>query len=124
EEEQPEPVPNAEAEAAEAEPEAEIPVLENVNETGKKSGVLRSIFSKKDKPAKRSGDPLLDESAALVIEKGRASVVFLQRRLDIGYTRASRLIDAMERNGLVGPLEESGSREVLMTVEEWEEVRG
>jgi len=105
-------------------PEPEIPVLEDVAETQRKPGVLRSLFGKKNPSVTRPGDPLLDEAARLVIEKGRASVVFLQRRLDIGYTRASRLIDAMERHGLVGPLEESGSRDVLMSGEEWETMRG
>ena len=65
-------------------------------------------------------DPLLDHAAEMVIERGRASVVLLQRRLDIGYTRASRLVEALEQEGLVGPLLESGSREVLMSREEWE----
>ena len=71
----------------------------------------------KTRPVRR--DPLLHEAALLVIERGRASVVLVQRRLDIGYTRASRLMDALEKEGVVGPLLESGSREVLITEEEW-----
>ena len=47
----------------------------------------------------------------------------LQRRMRIGYTRAARLIDAMEANGIVGPYEGSKPREVLMTMEQYEQRR-
>jgi S-DNA-T family DNA segregation ATPase FtsK/SpoIIIE len=48
-------------------------------------------------------DPLLREAMALVRQDKRASVSFLQRRLRIGYTRAARLVDLLERKGIVGP---------------------
>ncbi len=54
-------------------------------------------------------DPLYDEAVAVVQEAGRASVSLLQRRLQIGYTRAARLIDMMEADGVVGP-DQGGSR--------------
>ena len=54
----------------------------------------------------------------------RACLGPLQRRQDNGYTRASRLIGAMDRHSLVSPLQESGSREVLVSIEEWQESRG
>ena len=76
----------------------------------------------REKP-KPVADPLLDEAAALAFERGRASVVLLQRRLDIGHTRASRIVEALERKGLVGPLLESGTREVLLTPDQWREAR-
>ena len=107
----------------EEEIEEEIPVLEDVAEpepAEEKSGLFGSLFKRKKAEVRLDRDPLLGEAAGLVMERGRASVVLLQRRLDIGYTRASRLVEAMEREGLVGPLEESGSREVRMTAEEWE----
>lgn len=60
------------------------------------------------------GDPLLDEATDLVRREGRASVSMLQRRLRIGYTRAARLIDTLEEQGIVGPQEPGGgAREVL-----------
>ncbi len=60
------------------------------------------------------GDPLLAEAIDLVRREGRASVSMLQRRLRIGYTRAARLIDALEEQGIVGPPEPgTGVREVL-----------
>jgi S-DNA-T family DNA segregation ATPase FtsK/SpoIIIE len=54
---------------------------------------------------KVEGDPLFDEAVDIVRKEGRASVSMLQRRLRIGYTRASRLVDMMEDRKIVGPLE-------------------
>lgn len=59
-------------------------------------------------------DELYDEALQLVVEMQTASVSMLQRRFRIGYTRAARLIDAMELNGVVGPYEGSKPREVLI----------
>jgi S-DNA-T family DNA segregation ATPase FtsK/SpoIIIE len=58
-------------------------------------------------------DDLLDKAVEIVREQGRASISLLQRRLRIGYLRASRLIDAMEQMGIIGPQEGPGrTREV------------
>ncbi len=59
-------------------------------------------------------DELYEEAVELVVEMQTASVSMLQRRFRIGYTRAARLIDAMEANGIVGPYEGSKPREVLI----------
>ena len=48
-------------------------------------------------------DPLLHEAVDLIRKEGRASVSMLQRRMRIGYTRASRLMDVMEERKIVGP---------------------
>jgi S-DNA-T family DNA segregation ATPase FtsK/SpoIIIE len=58
-------------------------------------------------------DDLLEESVKLVVETGRASTSLLQRRLGIGYPRASRLMDQLEEEGVIGPSEGSRPREVL-----------
>jgi S-DNA-T family DNA segregation ATPase FtsK/SpoIIIE len=59
-------------------------------------------------------DELYDQSVELVQRLGKASISLLQRRLRIGYTRAARLIDRMETDGIVGPSTEgSKPREVL-----------
>ena len=59
-------------------------------------------------------DELYDEAVQLVVEMQTASVSMLQRRFRVGYTRAARLIDAMEMNGVVGPYEGSKPRGVLI----------
>jgi len=60
------------------------------------------------------GDPMMKEAVDLVRREGRASITMLQRRLRVGYTRAARLIDRMEEDGIIGPsLSNSQVREVL-----------
>lgn len=62
----------------------------------------------------QSEDDLYEEAVQLVVDMQTASVSMLQRRFRIGYTRAARLIDVMEANGIVGPYEGSKPREVLI----------
>ncbi|AVX19447.1 DNA translocase FtsK [Carboxydocella sporoproducens DSM 16521] len=69
-------------------------------------------------------DELLPEAIRLVIQYGQASASLLQRRFRIGYTRAARLIDIMEQMGVVGSYGGSKPREVLMTMEEFEQWLG
>jgi S-DNA-T family DNA segregation ATPase FtsK/SpoIIIE len=60
------------------------------------------------------GDPFYSDAVDLVRREGRASITMLQRRLRVGYTRAARLIDAMEEKGVISPaLPNSQVREVL-----------
>ena len=59
-------------------------------------------------------DPMLDEAIRCVVECGQASTSMLQRRLRLGYARAGRLIDEMEKMGIVGPHEGSKPRQVIM----------
>ncbi len=59
-------------------------------------------------------DALYDEAVRIVAESRKASVSGVQRRLKIGYNRAARLVEQMEAEGLVGPLESNGNRAVLM----------
>ncbi len=58
-------------------------------------------------------DVLYDQAVRIVTESRRASISGVQRRLKIGYNRAARMVEEMERSGIVGPLESNGSREVL-----------
>jgi DNA segregation ATPase FtsK/SpoIIIE, S-DNA-T family len=60
-------------------------------------------------------DPLLDEAIALVAQMGTASTSMLQRRLRLGYTRAGRLIDMLERRGIISGYEGSKPRQVLIS---------
>jgi len=60
-------------------------------------------------------DPLLDEAIALVAQMQTASTSMLQRRLRLGYTRAGRLIDMLERRGVISGYEGSKPRQVLIS---------
>jgi S-DNA-T family DNA segregation ATPase FtsK/SpoIIIE len=68
-------------------------------------------------------DPLFDEAVRTMIESGRGSVSLLQRRLGVGYSRASRLVDQMSLAGILGDHKGSVAREVLITLQEWEQMR-
>jgi S-DNA-T family DNA segregation ATPase FtsK/SpoIIIE len=63
-------------------------------------------------------DDLLAEAARVVVESETASVSMLQRRLRVGYTRAGRLIDMLERRGIISGYEGSKPRQVLVSISE------
>ena len=65
-------------------------------------------------------DELFDDAVRIVLETKRGSVSLLQRRLTIGYARASRLIEMMAATGIVGDYKGSQAREAMFTLEEWE----
>ena len=58
-------------------------------------------------------DPLIEEAREIVLESGRASISYLQRRLKVGYNRAARMMEQLERLNVVGPPDHKGEREVL-----------
>ncbi|MBU2540968.1 MAG: DNA translocase FtsK [Candidatus Omnitrophica bacterium] len=64
-------------------------------------------------------DELFDEAVRMVIESNQASVSILQRRMRLGYTRAARLIDSMEEEGIIGSFQGSKPREILVDRESW-----
>ena len=68
-------------------------------------------------------DELLSAAVEVVLETGQASVSMLQRRLKLGYSRAARLVDQMEAQGIVGPFEGSKPRQLLITREKWQEMQ-
>jgi S-DNA-T family DNA segregation ATPase FtsK/SpoIIIE len=61
-------------------------------------------------------DPLYDQAVEIVIKNRRASISLVQRHLRIGYNRAARLLEDMERAGLVSPMQSNGNREILVPV--------
>ena len=69
-------------------------------------------------------DELYEEAVRTVLSSQRGSVTLLQRQLQIGYTRASRLMEFMHENGLVGPFKGSKAREVFYNLEEWKRPAG
>ncbi|QKT02357.1 DNA translocase FtsK 4TM domain-containing protein [Ectothiorhodospiraceae bacterium 2226] len=66
-----------------------------------------------DMASDEEADPLYDQAVRMVTETRRASISAVQRRLKIGYNRAARMVEVMEQQGVVGPLQSNGSREVL-----------
>ncbi len=69
-------------------------------------------------------DDLYDEAVRVVLETQRGSVSLLQRRLGTGYTRAAKLIDMMAERGILGPYRGSKPRDILVTLEQWEQGLG
>jgi S-DNA-T family DNA segregation ATPase FtsK/SpoIIIE len=67
-------------------------------------------------------DDLFDEAVRFVVSSGQASTSMLQRRFRIGFSRAGRLVDLMERDGIVGPADGSKPREILVSKDYYETV--
>ena len=67
-------------------------------------------------------DPLYDEAARLVVKERQASASFLQRRMRVGFSRAARLVDMLEADGLLGPAQGSKPRDVLVPVDYFDEI--
>lgn len=65
-------------------------------------------------------DELLPVAVDVILETGQASVTQLQKHLHIGHSRASKLMDELEENGIVGPFQGSKPRTVLITKQEWD----
>jgi len=68
-------------------------------------------------------DELFDDAVRIVLESKRGSVSLLQRRLSIGYARASRIIEMMAASGILGEYKGSQAREIVMTLKEYENIR-
>ncbi len=96
-------------------------VVENLKASGQPqyieevlAGIDESESGAGANPASDSeSDPLYDQAVQIVTQTRKASISGVQRRLKIGYNRAARMVEAMEMAGIVGPLENNGSREVL-----------
>lgn len=76
-----------------------------------------------ENPTGYKEDELYDAAIKVVVSNQRGSVSLLQRKLEIGYSRAARLIDMMAEDGIVGTYKGSQAREVLMSLDAWEKWR-
>jgi S-DNA-T family DNA segregation ATPase FtsK/SpoIIIE len=83
--------------------------------------VLKATPAKEQNEAPDFEDELLSQAVQIFIESGTASISLLQRRLHIGYARAARLVDIMERKGIVGGFEGSKPRSILMSLEQYQQ---
>jgi S-DNA-T family DNA segregation ATPase FtsK/SpoIIIE len=78
---------------------------------------------KKVDTSEMAKDELFDDAVRIVLDTHRGSVSLLQRRLNVGYARASRMIEMMAGAGILGEYKGSQAREVIMTLEEYERIR-
>jgi S-DNA-T family DNA segregation ATPase FtsK/SpoIIIE len=97
-------------------------VVEHVKTMGKPDYIDDEIFYDEDEddpePSLFSDgeDPLYEKAMEIVLQQGKASASYIQRRLKIGYNRAARLVETMEHKGVVGPAQGSKPRELLRGV--------
>lgn len=76
------------------------------------------VFSLEDTEENEGGaDPRYEEAKKIVLEFRQASTSFLQRRMGLGYSRAAKLIDILEQNGVIGPKDGAKSREILIALD-------
>ncbi len=94
----------------------ETQYIENITERQKVQGIAGVGLS----GGGEDSDDLLEEAKELIINSGKASASYLQRRLSIGYARAARLLDLLEEAGVIGAGNGSKPREVLITREQYD----
>ncbi|MBX3323708.1 MAG: DNA translocase FtsK 4TM domain-containing protein [Phycisphaeraceae bacterium] len=103
--------------------ERQLVQLRSAAEGSDEDRILQSQNNSSASLAAAQEDPMFDRAVEIVLETKRGSVSLLQRRLAIGYTRASRLIDLMGIAGIIGDHKGSVAREVMITPEEWVEIK-
>lgn len=97
-----------------------IESIEKVQLKGAKGNSNKDPNSIEDPPDE---DPILNDAIDMVVDMGQASASMLQRRFKIGYSRAGRLVDQMEERGLISGYDGSKPRQLLITKEEWLEIK-
>jgi S-DNA-T family DNA segregation ATPase FtsK/SpoIIIE len=94
-------------------------VVEHVKSFGKPDYIDDEMFFEEEEEDAGASlftdgdDPLYDKALEIVMQQGKASASYIQRRLKIGFNRAARLVDEMEHNGIVGAANGSKPRELL-----------
>lgn len=91
--------------------EATIPSELNLSDDSKQNGGTDAIFASME--SDEDGDELYGEAKKTVLEAGKASTSYLQRKLGVGYARAAKLIDMLEDRGVIGPADGAKPREVI-----------
>lgn len=93
-------------------------ILESIENNNKTDKEIAQEHAEDDET-----DPFLMDAIQTVVETGQASTSFIQRRFKVGYARAGRIIDQMEERGVISGYQGSKPREVLMTLEKWNELK-
>ena len=99
-------------------------IMDDIERKAAQTGNKTVTVSEPEPNADESSyDELLPAAVDVILETNQASASMLQRRLKLGYSRASRIIDQMAELGLVGPYKGSKPRDVIITKEKWETMR-
>lgn len=104
----------------ESEHEYDDEVIQEIERQASAAG--KSAAHGGDDEEESESDEMLPQAVEVVLDAGMASTSLLQRKLRLGYARAGRLIDEMERRGIVGPHEGSKPRKVIITRSQWLEM--
>ena len=91
-------------------------IIESIEKANKKG-------REDDSEDAKEADPLLNDAIDLVVDLGKASASTIQRRFSVGYARAGRIVDQMELRGIISGPDGSKPREVLISKEEWQELK-
>ena len=98
-------------------------VIQEIERQAAASGKSSSKSGGSDRGEEDDGDEMLPQAIEVVVEAGEASTSLLQRRLRLGYARAGRIMDQMEQRGIIGPSEGSKPRKLLITRQQWLEMK-
>ena len=98
-------------------------VMDEIEKTAIQTGKKSSGPEPEANADEMEGDEMLPAAVDVILESSQASVSMLQRRLKLGYARAARIVDEMEEKGIVGPFQGSKPREILITKDQWEELK-
>ena len=98
-------------------------VMEEIERKAIQTGNKSNASDPEPNTDELDGDEMLPAAVDVILETGQASVSMLQRRLKLGYARAARIVDEMEEKGIVGPFQGSKPRDILVTKEQWAQMR-
>lgn len=98
-------------------------VMEEIERKASQTGTKSAASDPEPNADELDGDEMLPAAVDVILEIGQASVSMLQRRLKLGYARAARIVDEMEEKGIVGPYQGSKPRDILVTKEQWAQMR-
>ena len=98
-------------------------VMEEIERKAVQTGNKPNASDPEPNTDELDGDEMLPAAVDVILETGQASVSMLQRRLKLGYARAARIVDEMEEKGIVGPFQGSKPRDILVTKEQWAQMR-
>ena len=97
-------------------------ILEHIEQQAEQVGNNKGGSSSTNDPGDDE-DELIEEAIEVIMDCRQASTSMLQRRLKLGYSRAARIIDQIEDRGIIGPSEGSKPRQILISREDWQEMK-